>query len=56
MVHFRGGRKNIDEKAYPQLEPFFDDLARVYQEEIQDLYDAGCRFLQVRYSPGNQLV
>ena len=47
MVHFRGGRETIDIKAYPSMEEFFDDLARVYQDEIQDLYDAGCRFLQL---------
>ncbi|KAK7731545.1 hypothetical protein SLS53_008785 [Cytospora paraplurivora] len=47
MVHFRGGRDTIDEKAYPTLEPFFDDLVRVFQEEIADLYAAGCRFVQL---------
>ncbi|KIW18119.1 hypothetical protein PV08_02407 [Exophiala spinifera] len=47
MVHFRGGRDTIDAAAYPSLDGFFDDLARVYQEELQDLYDAGCRFVQL---------
>ncbi|KUI63873.1 Uncharacterized protein YxjG [Cytospora mali] len=47
MVHFRGGRETIDKDAYPTLEPFFDDLVRVYQEEIADLYAAGCRFVQL---------
>lgn len=47
MVHFRGGRKAIDIEAYPDMEEFFDDLARVYREEIQSLYDAGCRYLQM---------
>lgn len=47
MVHFRGGREAIDKDAYPTLEPFFDDLVRVYQEEIADLYAAGCRFVQL---------
>ncbi|OIW27002.1 UROD/MetE-like protein [Coniochaeta ligniaria NRRL 30616] len=48
MVHFRGGREAISSEAYPTLEPaFFDDIVRVYQEEIQDLYDAGCRFVQL---------
>lgn len=47
MVHFRGGRDTIDQAAYPTLEPFFDDLVRVYQEEIADLYAAGCRFVQL---------
>lgn len=47
MVHFRGGRETIDKTAYPTLEPFFEDLVRVYQEEIADLYAAGCRFVQL---------
>ncbi len=47
MVHFRGGRESISTEAYPTLEPFFDDLVRVYQAEIDDLYAAGCRFLQL---------
>ncbi|KAI1278506.1 hypothetical protein F5Y07DRAFT_61313 [Xylaria sp. FL0933] len=47
MIHFRNSRETIDETAYPQLEPFFEDLARVYQEELDDLYKAGCRFVQL---------
>ncbi|KAI1453778.1 UROD/MetE-like protein [Annulohypoxylon moriforme] len=47
MVHFRNTRDTIDEKAYPTLEPFFEDLARVYQEELADLYKAGARFVQL---------
>ncbi|KAF2840889.1 UROD/MetE-like protein [Patellaria atrata CBS 101060] len=47
MLHFRGGRKSIDDVAYPELDGFFADLARVYQEELADLYEAGCRFVQL---------
>lgn len=47
MVHFRGGRSAIDTAAYPSLDDFFGDLARVYREELRDLYDAGCRFVQL---------
>ncbi|KIW79509.1 hypothetical protein Z517_06121 [Fonsecaea pedrosoi CBS 271.37] len=47
MVHFRGGRETIDLDAYPSMDAFFDDLARVYQEELADLYAAGCRFVQL---------
>src|SRR5579863_5776634 len=47
IVHFRGGRAAIDEKAYPQLDAFYDDLANVYCAEIRDLADAGCRYLQI---------
>lgn len=47
MVHFRGGRASIDIASYPDLEPFFEDLAKVYQEELEDLYKAGCRCVQL---------
>lgn len=47
MVHFRGGRKAIDIEAYPEMDDFFEDLAQCYREEIQSLYAAGCRYLQL---------
>ncbi len=47
MLHFRGGRDAISQDAYPDLEEFFDDLARCYREEIADLAAAGCRYLQL---------
>jgi 5-methyltetrahydropteroyltriglutamate--homocysteine methyltransferase len=48
MLHFRGGREAISSKAYPELEPeFFEDVARVYGEELQSLYNAGCRYVQL---------
>ncbi|KPI37859.1 uncharacterized protein AB675_3123 [Cyphellophora attinorum] len=47
MVHFRNDRTTIDERVYPDLDEFFEDLARVYQEELADLYAAGCRMVQL---------
>lgn len=47
MLHFRGGRDGIDEKAYPDMQEFFDDLARVYREEIAELAKLGCRYIQL---------
>jgi 5-methyltetrahydropteroyltriglutamate--homocysteine methyltransferase len=47
MVHFRGGRKGIDIEAYPDMEEFFEDLAQVYRDEINALYEAGCRYIQM---------
>jgi 5-methyltetrahydropteroyltriglutamate--homocysteine methyltransferase len=47
MMHFRGGRSAIDAAAYPGMEGFYADLARVYNEEIRDLASAGCRYLQI---------
>ena len=43
----RGGREAVDQGAYPELADFHADLARVYREEIADLADAGCRYLQL---------
>jgi 5-methyltetrahydropteroyltriglutamate--homocysteine methyltransferase len=47
LAHFRGGRAAVDRGAYPEMEPFFADLAGVYREEMTALYDAGCRYLQI---------
>jgi 5-methyltetrahydropteroyltriglutamate--homocysteine methyltransferase len=47
MVHYRGGREAIDQAIYPDLEQFWDDLAQAYADEIQRLYDLGCRYLQL---------
>jgi 5-methyltetrahydropteroyltriglutamate--homocysteine methyltransferase len=46
MVHFRGGRKAIDITAYPDLDEFFVDLAKAYKQEVDSLYNAGCRYIQ----------
>ncbi len=47
ILHFRGGRSAIDVNAYPQMDEFYADVARVYGEEIADLAAAGCRYLQI---------
>jgi 5-methyltetrahydropteroyltriglutamate--homocysteine methyltransferase len=47
MAHFRGGRAAVDKAAYPDIEAFFADLARVYAEEIADLAARGCGYLQL---------
>jgi 5-methyltetrahydropteroyltriglutamate--homocysteine methyltransferase len=47
MTHFRGGRKAIDIKSYPDLDIFFYDLAEAYKVEIRALYNAGLRYLQL---------
>jgi 5-methyltetrahydropteroyltriglutamate--homocysteine methyltransferase len=46
-LHMRGGRKVVDAKAYPDIEEFWSDIARAYQEEIADLAKAGCTYLQI---------
>jgi 5-methyltetrahydropteroyltriglutamate--homocysteine methyltransferase len=47
MLHYRGGRKLIDARAYPALEEFYADLAAAYRKGIAALYEAGCRYLQL---------
>ncbi|HUN75294.1 MAG TPA: 5-methyltetrahydropteroyltriglutamate--homocysteine S-methyltransferase [Steroidobacteraceae bacterium] len=46
-LHFRGGRRAVDQAAYPDLAEFYSDLARVYAAEVADLVAAGCRYLQI---------
>ena len=46
-LHFRQGRAAISKEVYPDLEPFFDDLAKAYRAAIRAFYDAGCRYLQL---------
>jgi 5-methyltetrahydropteroyltriglutamate--homocysteine methyltransferase len=45
--HFRQGRVAISSEVYPDLDPFFDDLAQAYRKAIRAFYDAGCRYLQL---------
>ena len=47
IVHFFGGRLAVDEAAYPDLDEFWSDLARAYREEIADLAEAGCTYVQL---------
>jgi 5-methyltetrahydropteroyltriglutamate--homocysteine methyltransferase len=47
MMHYRGGRAAIDEAVYPTLDEFYDDLGKVYAEEIEALDRLGCTYLQL---------
>lgn len=47
MLHFRGGRQAISEDAYADMDVFYSDLARVYNEEMQTLAAQGLRYLQL---------
>lgn len=46
MLHFRAGRAGIPQDAYPDMQDFYDDVARAYREEIAELAEAGCRYVQ----------
>jgi 5-methyltetrahydropteroyltriglutamate--homocysteine methyltransferase len=47
IVHFRSGREGVDRTAYPDMTEFFDDLARVWREEIADIAALGGRYIQL---------
>ena len=46
-LHMRGGRRVVDEQAYPDIEEFWSDITRAYREEIAGLAAAGCTYLQI---------
>ncbi|MGA0306375.1 MAG: 5-methyltetrahydropteroyltriglutamate--homocysteine S-methyltransferase [bacterium] len=47
MLHFRGGRKAISEEAYPEMEDFYSDVAKAYQEELRSLAERGASYVQL---------
>lgn len=47
VLHFRGGRRNIDASVYPSLDSFFADLADTYRDAVRAFHAAGCRYLQL---------
>lgn len=47
MVHYRGGRAAVSTSVYPRLEDFYDDLSAVYAQEIRNLGELGCTYLQL---------
>jgi 5-methyltetrahydropteroyltriglutamate--homocysteine methyltransferase len=46
MVHYRGGRASIDESVYPDMDGFWSDLVAAYREEVRQLGELGCTYLQ----------
>ena len=47
MVHYRSGAAALNPEVYPDIEPFWQDLAQAYQREIQEIASLGCRYLQL---------
>jgi 5-methyltetrahydropteroyltriglutamate--homocysteine methyltransferase len=50
-VNFLGGRERVDHHAYPDITEYFQDLARVYREELDELGRLGCQFVQLDEVP-----
>jgi 5-methyltetrahydropteroyltriglutamate--homocysteine methyltransferase len=46
-LHYPRGRACVDPRVYPQLEEFFDDVTKIYVEEVQALQAAGGTYLQL---------
>jgi 5-methyltetrahydropteroyltriglutamate--homocysteine methyltransferase len=46
-LHYPRGRKCVDPDIYPDLDVFFEDVVRVYRDEIAALHAAGGRYLQI---------
>lgn len=46
-VHYRAGRANISKDVYPEIDNFWSDLVTAYHKELQSLFDAGCRYVQI---------
>jgi 5-methyltetrahydropteroyltriglutamate--homocysteine methyltransferase len=46
MVHYRGGPASLDPEVYPDIEQFWADLAAAYAEEVRQLGELGCTYLQ----------
>ncbi len=47
LMYVRAGRPSVSEEIYPDIEEFFDDLSGVYRDEIADLAEAGCTYVQI---------
>jgi methionine synthase II (cobalamin-independent) len=47
MLYYRGGRAAVDESVYPDLEEFYDDLAKAYAKEIAGMAKLGCAYVQL---------
>jgi methionine synthase II (cobalamin-independent) len=46
-MHFYRCNDFADRKIYSEVNAFFDDLSQVFQREIDELAQAGCRYIQL---------
>ena len=47
VLHFRGGRRAVSPKVYPDMDEFYGDLGLAYRGAVQAFAAAGCRYLQL---------
>jgi len=50
-MHFGQFKDAVDRKVYPDVAVYWDDMVAVFQQEIKELYAAGCRYLQLDEVP-----
>jgi 5-methyltetrahydropteroyltriglutamate--homocysteine methyltransferase len=50
-MHFGHFKDAVDPGVYPRFEAYWDDMVAVFQQEIKELYAAGCRYLQLDEVP-----
>jgi 5-methyltetrahydropteroyltriglutamate--homocysteine methyltransferase len=46
-LHYPRGRNCVDRDVYPDLDQFFEDVVKIYVDELHALYEAGGRYLQI---------
>jgi 5-methyltetrahydropteroyltriglutamate--homocysteine methyltransferase len=46
-LHMRGGRRVVNESAYPDVEEFWRHITAAYRQEIAELAKAGLQYLQI---------
>jgi 5-methyltetrahydropteroyltriglutamate--homocysteine methyltransferase len=46
MVHYRSGRAALNPAVYPDIEPFWSDLAAAYAAQVKAIAELGCEYLQ----------
>jgi 5-methyltetrahydropteroyltriglutamate--homocysteine methyltransferase len=50
-MHFGHFKDAVDPTVYPHIEAYWDDMVAIFQQEIKELYAAGCRYLQLDEVP-----
>ena len=50
-IPFAVNRRNVDERAYPDLDRLRADIVDAYQQELRALAGAGCRYVQLDEVP-----
>ena len=50
-MHFGQFKEAIDRKVYASDDAYWDDMVAVFQQEMKELYEAGCRYLQLDEVP-----